>query len=129
MHRNAIQYKDGKYIRVSKPTNAALKVLVCNESSIKYKDRKYVRVSEPTKAALKVLVEEIDLSNNVPEQFRLIKGRKTSPKKYVSFCIEYWKSQFTVLAILEFNHILCKPKDSTQSNILLVKGAPEGILE
>lgn len=121
---------------LSAPTIALAQIsALCNESAIEYKDGKYVRVGEPTEAALKVLVEKMGLPDNVSEQSELIKGRKTSPENYVSFCVEYWKSQFTVLATLEFNRnrksmsVLCKPKDSTEGNVLLVKGAPEGVLE
>jgi len=41
-----------------------------------YRDGKYVRVSKPTEAAVKVLVEKMGLSKNVPEQIELIQERK-----------------------------------------------------
>jgi len=119
---------------LSAPTIALAQIsALCNESSIEYKDGKYVRVGEPTEAALQVLVEKMGLPDK-SEQNELVKGRKSSPENYVSHCAEYWKSQFTVLATLEFNRnrksmsVLCKPVDNS-GNVLLVKGAPEGVLE
>lgn len=119
---------------LSSPTIALAQISsLCNESSIEYKDGKYVRVGEPTEAALKVLVEKMGLPDK-SEQEELVKGRKSSPENYVSHCGEYWKNQFTILATLEFNRnrksmsVLCKPKDNS-GNVLLVKGAPEGVID
>jgi len=128
---------DGKIVglkSLSPPIIALAQVsALCNESSIEYKDGKYVRIGEPTEAALKVLVEKMGLPEK-SDQENLLRGRKASPEKYVSQCSDYWKSQFEVLASLEFNRnrksmsVLCKPKDGS-GNVLLVKGAPEAVLE
>jgi len=107
---------------------------LCNEASIEWRDKKYVRVGEPTEAALKVIVEKMGVPDQ-NKQNELQTGRKENPARYVKFCNEYWKSKLEIVATLEFGRhrmsmsVLCKPLDCSSGNILLVKGAPEGILK
>ncbi|DBA00203.1 TPA: hypothetical protein N0F65_007828 [Lagenidium giganteum] len=118
---------------------------LCNESAIDYVDGKYVRIGEPTEAALKVLVEKIGFPEDSAKQAEFVSARNSNPAKAVQFCNDYWKDQHKKLAILEFSRdrksmsVLCSksgntPQRATRSttanqNILFVKGAPEGLLE
>lgn len=117
---------------------------LCNESAIEYNEGKYVRVGEPTEAALKVLVEKIGFPEDPAKQAQFEALKKSDPAKAVQFCNEHWQQQHTKLAILEFSRdrksmsVLCSkgegPQRSTRSasanaNILFVKGAPEGVIE
>ncbi|TYZ63331.1 hypothetical protein PybrP1_004131 [[Pythium] brassicae (nom. inval.)] len=119
---------------------------LCNESAIEWKDGKYVRVGEPTEAALKVLVEKIGLQEDSAKQAEFESLQRSDPAKAVQFCNEYWAGQHKKLAILEFSRdrksmsVLCaktghasvgRATRSTTSNqnVLFVKGAPEGLLD
>ncbi|RLN32576.1 hypothetical protein BBJ28_00020362, partial [Nothophytophthora sp. Chile5] len=118
---------------------------LCNESAIEYHDGKYVRVGEPTEAALKVLVEKIGFPNDAAKQAEFESLRASNPAKAVQFCNEYWVEQNKKLAVLEFSRdrksmsVLCSkssaaPQRATRSttssqNVLFVKGAPEGLIE
>ncbi|OQR98363.1 calcium-transporting ATPase 1, endoplasmic reticulum-type [Thraustotheca clavata] len=115
---------------------------LCNESEIEYIDGKYVRVGEPTEAALRVLVEKAGVPDLI-QQASLEVLRVAEPEKAVQFCNSYWKKQYNKLATLEFSRdrksmsVLCSTENperrSTRSslassNVLFVKGAPEGLL-
>uniref|UniRef100_K3W8M1 P-type Ca(2+) transporter n=1 Tax=Globisporangium ultimum (strain ATCC 200006 / CBS 805.95 / DAOM BR144) TaxID=431595 RepID=K3W8M1_GLOUD len=118
---------------------------LCNESAIEYKDGKYVRVGEPTEAALKVLVEKIGLPDDAAKQAEFASLQKSNPAKAVQFCNEYWQEQNKKLAILEFSRdrksmsVLCSKtgqssgpatrSSTVHQNVLFVKGAPEGLLD
>lgn len=101
---------------------------MCNESVIMHKpqdDKKYVRVGEPTEAALRVLGEKIGYP-----------GRKSQTSDNEAVCNEtsnHFASKYTKLETLEFSRgarksmsVLC---NDGQKNVLLVKGAPEEVLE
>nr|CCA24190.1 hypothetical protein SELMODRAFT_102055 [Albugo laibachii Nc14] len=115
---------------------------MCNESSIEFRDGKYVRVGEPTEAALKVLVEKIGFPQNSNKHNEFLSIRKSSPENAVQFCNEFWQKQYPKLAVLEFSRdrksmsVLCANKASESvllggkhKNVLFVKGAPESILQ
>lgn len=107
---------------------------LCNASSIEYDSmsKKYVRVGEPTEASLKVLVEKIGLPDAAAQR-ELLARRSSDPSNTAHFANDHWASKAKVLATLEFNRdrksmsVLTKPADS-DTNQLLVKGAPEGLL-
>ncbi|KAI9909299.1 hypothetical protein PsorP6_014894 [Peronosclerospora sorghi] len=118
---------------------------LCNESAIEYRDGKYVRVGEPTEAALKVLVEKIGFPFDSRKQAEMDSLRTSDPGQAVQFCNTYLEQQNKKLAVLEFSRdrksmsVLCARSgassqratrsSSSHQNILLVKGAPEGLLE
>lgn len=101
---------------------------LCNEAQLEYKDGKFDRIGEPTEAALKVLVEKLGTEDD---------NKSGDPHLMVRQASDHWKSQYTTLAILEFNRnrksmsVLVRPKTvggskpSKINNILLVKGASE----
>jgi Ca2+-transporting ATPase len=107
---------------------------LCNASCLEYdsKANKYVRVGEPTEASLKVLVEKIGLPES-SDQKSLAAQRVTDPVNTVSRVNDYWASKAKVLATLEFNRdrksmsVITKPANK-ETNQLLVKGAPEGLI-
>ncbi|POM75067.1 Calcium-transporting ATPase 1, endoplasmic reticulum-type, partial [Phytophthora palmivora] len=118
---------------------------LCNESAIEYHDGKYVRIGEPTEAALKVLVEKIGFPHDDVKQAEMQSLRTSNPEKAVQFCNEHHETQNKKLAVLEFSRdrksmsVLCaksgaSPLRATRSstsnqNVLLVKGAPEGLID
>lgn len=115
-------------------TMASTVASLCNASSIEYdaKGHKYVRVGEPTEASLKVLVEKIGLPN-AADQKDLLERRKTDPEHTAHSANDHWGATAKVVATLEFNRdrksmsVMTAPagKDTNQ---LLVKGAPEGLI-
>mmetsp|Transcript_46376 Transcript_46376/g.68467 ORF Transcript_46376/g.68467 Transcript_46376/m.68467 type:complete len:1040 (+) Transcript_46376:67-3186(+) len=106
---------------------------LCNASTIEY-NGKYVRVGEPTEASLKVLIEKIGLPDSAAQK-NLAARRPIDPSGTVRVVNDYWASQGKVLSTLEFSRdrksmsVVVKPKDTARPNQLLVKGAPEGILD
>ncbi|KAF1784899.1 P-type ATPase, cytoplasmic domain N [Phytophthora cactorum] len=118
---------------------------LCNESAIEYHDGKYVRIGEPTEAALKVLVEKIGLPHDAVKQAEMQSLRASNPEKAVQFCSEYLEEQNKKLAVLEFSRdrksmsVLCAKSgassqratrsSTSHQNVLLVKGAPEGLID
>jgi Ca2+-transporting ATPase len=137
----------GASLAQSKTTVSALAKIcaLCNESAIEYKDGKYVRVGEPTEAALKVLVEKIGVPEDSSKQAEFESLQRSDPAKAVQFCNEYWAGQHKKLAILEFSRdrksmsVLCAKtghasvrttrSTTLNQNVLFVKGAPEGLLD
>lgn len=117
---------------------------LCNESTIEYNDGKFVRVGEPTEASLKVLVEKMGLPEKAQHD-QLLNARSSKDYKSLTrFCCDYWKKKYDVVATLEFSRdrksmsVLCAPVNTNSSrtrssssvkNVLMVKGAPEGLLE
>lgn len=125
-------------------TSLAKIASLCNESAIEYREGKYVRVGEPTEAALKVLVEKISFPDDAAKQNEFATLQKSNPAKAVQFCNEFYAEEHKKLAILEFSRdrksmsVLCSKSGVTQrstrsttsnQNILFVKGAPEGLIE
>mmetsp|Transcript_15870 Transcript_15870/g.28793 ORF Transcript_15870/g.28793 Transcript_15870/m.28793 type:complete len:1046 (+) Transcript_15870:117-3254(+) len=107
---------------------------LCNDSTLEYdtKASKYIRVGEPTEASLKVLVEKIGLPE-ASTQKTLAAQRATHPADTAHSVNDYWGSKAKLLATLEFNRdrksmsVITKPAN-TKTNQLLVKGAPEGLI-
>ncbi|KAG0337669.1 hypothetical protein BG000_005121 [Podila horticola] len=116
---------------------------ICNNSSIAYNasNDSYINVGEPTEAALKVLVEKMgtdDASVNSTLD-------DLSADKRVDACNQYYNDKVRRLATLDFSRdrksmsvLVTKATGrpttrsgatGTTSASLLVKGAPEGILE
>ncbi|KAF9315633.1 hypothetical protein BG003_002853 [Podila horticola] len=116
---------------------------ICNNSSIAYNasNDSYINVGEPTEAALKVLVEKMgtdDVSVNSTLD-------DLSADKRVDACNQYYNDKVRRLATLDFSRdrksmsvLVTKATGrpttrsgatGTTSASLLVKGAPEGILE
>ncbi|TDH66215.1 hypothetical protein CCR75_005432 [Bremia lactucae] len=115
---------------------------LCNESAIEYRDDKYVRIGEPTEAALKVLVEKIGFPHDAVKDAEMQTLRASYPEQAAQFCNEMLAEQNKKLAILEFSRdrksmsVICSksnvlPHRATRSatNVLLVKGAPEGLID
>jgi len=123
--------------------NAVLKELsniaaLCNEAKIVYNadHDSFANVGEPTEAALTVLVEKLGYDNDDVNRNLTRNTLKTVDEKIesCSYVNNYINSQYEKLITLEFSRdrksmsVLAKSK-STGSNDLLVKGAPEQILE
>ncbi|KAI8083922.1 SERCA-type calcium-translocating P-type ATPase [Thamnidium elegans] len=104
---------------------------LCNDARITYNSAsdKYQNVGEPTEAALKTLVEKLGTNdsavNNILDSF-------TSAQR-ASACDDYFKSEYEKLATLEFTRerksMSVVVSDAEGKKSLLVKGAPESILE
>jgi len=107
---------------------------LCNASTIEYdsKGSKYTRVGEPTEASLKVLVEKLGLPD-ASDQKALQAKRSSDPVNTAQSVNDYWGSTAKTLATLEFDRdrksmsVVTKPADKN-TNQLLVKGAPEGLI-
>uniref|UniRef100_A0AAV1THB0 P-type Ca(2+) transporter n=1 Tax=Peronospora matthiolae TaxID=2874970 RepID=A0AAV1THB0_9STRA len=126
-------------------TSLVMVCSLCNESAIEYNDGKYVRVGEPTEAALKVLVEKIGFPHDDVKQAEMQSLRASAPEKAAQFCNEYVEQQNKKLAVLEFSRdrksmsVLCTKSgvlvhratrsSASNQNMLLVKGAPEGLID
>ncbi|KAF9956345.1 hypothetical protein BGZ72_002824 [Mortierella alpina] len=116
---------------------------ICNNASIAYNPDtdSYINVGEPTEAALKVLVEKMgtdDIGTNGTLD-------SLSPEKRVDACNQYYAERVKKLATLDFSRdrksmsvLVAKTATdrktrsgavSASSASLLVKGAPESILE
>ncbi|KAF4317053.1 hypothetical protein BBO99_00006355 [Phytophthora kernoviae] len=118
---------------------------LCNESAIEYLEGKYVRVGEPTEAALKVLVEKIGFPQDSTKQAELDSLRQSDPAKAAQYTSAYFEEQNKKLAVLEFSRdrksmsVLCSKSSASSQratrsaasnqNVLFVKGAPEGLIE
>lgn len=61
-------------------------------------DHKIKRTGEPTEAALKVLVEKL----GCPDQALNDKALQTGERMHAETFCDYWSSNFTNIAILEF---------------------------
>ena len=97
---------------------------MCNDAEIGYADGQYTRVGEPTEAALKILVEKLGKPGTPPA---------ASAKDAATHFTAIRAAEYDRLATLEFSRtrksmsVLCKNVVNGR-NILLVKGAPEGLL-
>ncbi|KAL0095904.1 SERCA-type calcium-translocating P-type ATPase [Phycomyces blakesleeanus] len=108
----------------------ALVCSLCNDSRIAYDETTdaHQNIGEPTEAALQVLVEKFGTDNALVNQ-----GLSSlSKKQRVTACNDYFASQFTRVATLEFTRdrksMSVAVSDGTD-NTLYVKGAPESILD
>ncbi|ORZ10062.1 Ca-transporting ATPase [Lobosporangium transversale] len=140
---------DGKVISALSSTSQALNELaqicaICNNSTIAYNpdNDTYVNVGEPTEAALKVLVEKMGTDDvNLNSTLDSLPAHKR-----VDACNQYYLGRAKKLATLDFSRdrksmsVLVartsSERRSTRSGAtgastatLLVKGAPESILE
>ncbi|KAK8792761.1 hypothetical protein WA158_004925 [Blastocystis sp. Blastoise] len=108
---------------------------LCNSSSVEFdkKKNKYVCVGEPTEAALKILVEKMGVPDKeIQKSNRHNASIDSSLASHITN--DYFNSLYTTLATLEFTRsrksmsVIAKRKNSNDSNILFVKGAPENII-
>lgn len=105
---------------------------LCNDSRITFdpKTETYQNVGEPTEAALQVLVEK--LGSNDAKLNDSITSLK--PHERASTINDYFRNTYTRLSTLEFTRerksmsVIVEEKE-TKKTSLLVKGAPESILE
>jgi Ca2+-transporting ATPase len=106
---------------------------VCNASKISVDETgKFKRMGEPTEAAVRVLVEKLGCPDEgLNKKFLNQKSRRSDEAMVFS---NYYGSQVSELATLEFIRdrksmsVLVKEKSSGK-NQLLVKGAPEAIID
>ncbi|CAB4419859.1 unnamed protein product [Rhizophagus irregularis] len=129
---------DGKIVDSLPAKNTCINELaqvcvLCNDSRIAYNDdsKTYLCVGEPTEAALKVLAEKLS-TDSVTFNQSLI---SLSPKDRATACSNYYESRNHRLATLEFSRdrksmsVLVQSEDNKSTATLLVKGAPESILD
>ncbi|PVU99367.1 hypothetical protein BB559_000781 [Furculomyces boomerangus] len=104
----------------------------CNMASLKYDEatKTFKHIGEPTEASLKTLVEKLGTASSELNE-KLADMDKSSR---LNACATWYNSLNTRSNILEFTRdrksmsVLVK-NNKTGSNRLLVKGAPEGIIE
>ncbi|CAG8531949.1 13705_t:CDS:10 [Dentiscutata erythropus] len=106
---------------------------LCNDSRISYDETtgSYNNVGEPTEAALKVFVEKLGTDSNS------FNGTLSScsSKARATACNDYYENRFHRLNTLEFSRdrksmsVIVQNMNSPNSTSLLVKGAPENILD
>jgi len=106
---------------------------ICNESRITCEDDGSVaRYGEPTEAAIRVLVEKIGCPDEAINK-RCHQAERRSKQDSMAFS-DYWANGVTKHAVLEFTRdrksmgVLCRLPDR-ESNVVLVKGAPENVLD
>ncbi len=108
---------------------------LCSGTRIEYKDGSYKCVGEPTEGALKVLCEKIGLDN-----MRAVKSKlESNPERNAQAVCDSIENDHDVKATLEFDRdrksmsVIAGKKmtgrQSSRANELLVKGAPEVLLE
>nr|OQO24421.1 hypothetical protein B0A51_08640 [Rachicladosporium sp. CCFEE 5018] len=100
---------------------------VCNDSELSYdeKTKSYVMVGEPTEGALRTLVEKIGTPNSVYNATR----SSLSPEKLRSFATNEYAQRAPKLRTFEFSRDRKSMSVLVEGNRLLVKGAPETILD
>ena len=110
---------------------------LCNGAHIEFKNGAYKCVGEPTEGALKVLCEKIGLENMRGVEAK----RESDPEQNAQIVCDMIESTFDVKAMLEFDRdrksmsVIAgektkgKRNGSLRENELLVKGAPEVLLE
>ncbi|KAG4305366.1 hypothetical protein PORY_001536 [Pneumocystis oryctolagi] len=101
---------------------------VCNDAKITFDSNlnTYTRIGEPTEAALRSLVEKLGTDNQNP------KSRHNSPYDNANACNIYYNTLLPRLKTFEFSRdrkSMSVVVGSIESPRLLVKGAPETILE
>ncbi|CDF35795.1 calcium-transporting ATPase, endoplasimc reticulum type [Chondrus crispus] len=106
---------------------------VCNDSSLTYdeQNKHFDRIGEGTEVALTVFAEK----TGVPDA-DVCEARVTAaPAEKATMCRKFWLSKLNKLTTFEFARdrksmsVLVAPKDDPSSTRLLVKGAPESVLE
>lgn len=107
---------------------------VCNDSSLIYDDikKQYDRIGEGTEVALTVFAEKA----GVPDKDYCSSRRTAAPSAKSSACRKFWLSRSRKLSTFEFSRdrksmsVLMGPMESEDDQRrLLVKGAPESVLE
>lgn len=103
---------------------------LCNEAHLSYdsKNNTHSTIGEPTEGALRVLVEKIGTSNSSTNKTR----RTLSPSEKLHFASKFYEDQLPLQAIFEFSRdrkSMSVLAGNGASQKLLVKGAPESILE
>lgn len=106
---------------------------LCNDSTLAYDavNGHYERIGEGTELALTVLAEKA----GVPDSDVCVSRRSFGPAEKASACRKYWLSRSTKVATFEFTRdrksmsVLVMPKDGEGGPRILVKGAPESVLE
>lgn len=106
---------------------------LCNDASLIFDKNKntYDRIGEGTEVALAVLAEKA----GVPDASINDSRRTASPSDRAGACRKYWQSKIDKLTTFEFVRdrksmsALVVAKDRSSEPRLLVKGAPESILE
>jgi P-type Ca2+ transporter type 2A len=103
---------------------------LCNEAHLSWdaKTKTYSSIGEPTEGALRVLVEKI----GTPEPSVNTARASLSPENKVHYASKFYEDQLPVAAIYDFSRdrksmSVLAGSDGQQK--LLVKGAPESILE
>ena len=103
---------------------------LCNDAALSYdtKNGTYNIVGEPTEGALRVLVEKV----GTPDTAKNASRANSLPEDRLDFSTKHYQSQYTRIATYEFSRdrksmsVLVK---NDKSQKLLVKGAPESILD
>ena len=103
---------------------------LCNESNLSYdsKTKTFSSIGEPTEGALRVLVEKIGTPDVSINEAR----RHTSPADRVHYASKYYEDKMPSQAVFEFSRdrkSMSVLAGSGMEQKLLVKGAPESILE
>lgn len=127
--------KNVKDIALSNPLFAELAEIstLCNDASLTYdeKNKNYDRIGEGTEIALAVFAEKA----GVPDANVCEARREAAPSERASACRKYWLSKVNRLTTFEFARdrksmsVLVSSRDQSSARRLLVKGAPESILE
>jgi len=106
---------------------------LCNASRLGTDgEGKYTRAGEPTEAAIRVLIEKLGCPD-ISLQSKCLQVDRRMKGDAMAFS-GYWEHGLEKLATLEFTRdrksmsVLCKDT-AEKSNVLFVKGAPEGIVE
>eukprot|EP00177_Eucheuma_denticulatum_P006525 GFKZ01011882.1.p1 GENE.GFKZ01011882.1~~GFKZ01011882.1.p1 ORF type:complete len:1010 (+),score=174.51 GFKZ01011882.1:448-3477(+) len=106
---------------------------LCNDASLTFdqENKRYDRIGEGTEVALAVFAEKA----GVPDAKVCEERRNTSPSVKANACRKFWQNRVDKLTTFEFARdrksmsVLVVTKDRTSAPRLLVKGAPESILE
>lgn len=106
---------------------------LCNDSSLTYdgNHQHYARIGEGTEVALTVFAEKAGVPDVAVSKARY----EANPAEKATVCRKFWLSKINKLTTFEFARdrksmsVLVAPKDDPTSPRLLVKGAPESVLE
>lgn len=104
----------------------------CNESRLDIDEEgRWIRTGEPTEAAIRVLVEKLGCPDAALNRKCLQKDRNSSDCMAFS---DYYGKSFEKVATFEFDRdrksmSVIGKRDGVKGNVLLVKGAPESVLD
>ncbi|KAI1622519.1 Ca2+ transporting ATPase, sarcoplasmic/endoplasmic reticulum [Exophiala viscosa] len=126
---------NGKTLKNSAVSSNTVKQLsevlaLCNDSSLSYdpKTGSYQSIGEPTEGALRVLVEKIGTDDVATNQTQI----GLDPTERVHFASKYYEDKLPIQATYEFSRdrkSMSVLAGRGEHQKLLVKGAPESILE